>query len=205
MAYSTTPKIMNPTTGWASSDQLALIEEWAKEVPKNGIVVEVGAFVGRSAWHWAKSVDPSVTVYAIDSWDPTLYSKYRERRHLLEGTRLDPKTVECTFDDFSKNTYDCPNLIGVKARSPNIPSVILDKLHNVDLIYLDDSHVNPEFKNNVEFWIKRLKPKGIFCGDDFLAGHVPTTVSHFAFLNKKQLYARSNFWRMYDWDETITN
>ncbi len=202
MTFLIKNEINNPTTGWATSDQLALIESWAKEVPENGIVVEIGAFVGRSAWHWCKSVHPSVTVYAIDSWDTSIYSKYRERRSSLKGDRIDPNLVECTYEDFCKNTYDCPNLVGVKARSPDLPEDILEKLTEVDLIYIDDSHMNPEFENNLNFWYKRLKPKGVFCGDDFSGGHVPLTVVRFSMQKKKQLYARSNFWRLYDWDET---
>ena len=198
-ALPTKPTLQNPVTGWAAPSQLALIEAWAKEVPKNGIVVEIGSFAGRSAWHWAKSVDPSVTVYAIDSWDTELYNKYRDKREGLQGDRIDPNTVECTYEDFLKNTYDCPNLIGVKARSPDIPEDIAAKLTSVDLIYIDDSHVNPEFKNNMEYWYPRVKKGGIFCGDDFRARDVCVTVANYALKEKKQMYVRSNFWRFYDW------
>lgn len=196
-------KIENPVTGYATPDQLALIEQWAKEVPENGIVVEIGSFAGRSAWHWAKACHPSVTVYAIDSWNEDLYSKHKPlsiRKRLL-GDRIDPMTVSCTIEDFMFNTKDCPNIVPIQARSPNIPEIFLEKLEQVDAVYIDDSHVNPEFKNNVEFWYKRLKPKGIFCGDDLFA--VGGTVCQWAIRNKKQLYARSNFWRAYDWEDKI--
>ena len=203
MALPFKQTLTNPGTGWANGPQLALIEHWAKEVPENGVIVEIGSFAGRSAWHWAKSTHPSVTVYAVDSWDPTIYLNYQKRRTSLQGDRIDREVVECTYEDFCKNVYDCPNIIGVKARSPTLPEDILLKLMEVDLIYIDDSHVNPEFENNLQFWYKRLKPKGVFCGDDFQAPDVYKSVVNFASAKRKQLYARNNFWRMYDWDETL--
>ena len=198
-------KIENNVVGYAAPSQLSLIEQWAKEVPENGIVVEIGSFAGRSAWHWAKSCHPSVTVYAVDSWSELLYSKHKpvEIRKKLRGNSIDPMKVSCTLEDFLFNVRDCPNIIPVQARSPNIPTEILDKLVNIDAVYIDDSHVNPEFKINFEFWHKRLKPKGIFCGDDFYAPDVHRTVCQWAMHNQKQLYARSNFWRLYDWDDKI--
>jgi SAM-dependent methyltransferase len=204
MIIPITAKIKNPTTGWANDSQLAMIEHWAKEVPENGVIVEIGSFAGRSAWHWAKAAHPSVTVYAVDSWDPTIYRNYQNRRNSLRGDRIDKEIVECTYEDFCKNTYDCPNIIGVKARSPDLPDHILNKLTNVDLIYIDDSHVNPGFEDNLQFWYKRLKPKGVFCGDDFHVRDVFSSVVNFSIKNKKQLYARSCFWRLYDWDTELT-
>jgi len=41
--------------------ELQAMEAVAKLVPRDGVVVEVGSYLGRSSWAWAKSVDPSVT------------------------------------------------------------------------------------------------------------------------------------------------
>jgi predicted O-methyltransferase YrrM len=202
MAIPQTPSIKNTTTGWASPSQLAVIEHFAKHVPENGIIVEIGSFAGRSAWHWAKAC-PTATVYAVDSWDTTVYSKYRKRREDLRGTRIDKNIVECTLEDFLLNTRDCSNIVPVKARSPDLPADILEKLSQVDLVYIDDSHKNPEFENNFEFWRQRVKPGGVFCGDDFRVPDVCNVVVQYAMLNKKQLYARSNIWRLYETDENI--
>lgn len=196
-------QIENNVIGYATRDQLALIEHWAKEVPENGIIVEIGSFVGRSAWHWAKSAHPSVTVYAIDTWDSDLFVKYKSRRHTWSGNSMPREEVECCIEHFIENTKDCPNIIPVQARSPFLPPEIDEKLKQVDLVYIDDSHFNPEFQNNLSFWSKRIKPKGVFCGDDFIAPDVLRSVANYARKNRKQLYARSNFWRLYDWYDFI--
>jgi hypothetical protein len=194
----------NNILGFAAPSQLALIEHWAKEIPKNGTVVEIGSFLGRSGWHWAKSVDPSVTVYCIDSWDTALYHRYNidEVRSKLRGNNTNT-SINFSIETFLENVKDCPNIIPIKARSPYIPKDILEKLTNLDCVYIDDSHVNPEFKINFDFWRDRVRPGGIFCGDDFHAGDVCLTVGRYSAKNRKQLYARGNFWRLYEWTEKI--
>lgn len=55
--------------GQFTERELWAIEALAKLVPPGGVVVEVGSFLGMSSYAWAKSVDPSVTVYCIDAWE----------------------------------------------------------------------------------------------------------------------------------------
>ncbi|MHA1126805.1 MAG: hypothetical protein ACTSQX_14360 [Candidatus Heimdallarchaeota archaeon] len=64
--------------GWANEEQLKEIERLAKLVPKNGKIVEIGAYLGRSSFAWAKSCHPSVTVY--------FYSTLSLLRLLLQNT-----------------------------------------------------------------------------------------------------------------------
>jgi predicted O-methyltransferase YrrM len=205
MPIPSTPVIENNVIGFPRASQLALIEHWARDVPENGIIVEVGSFAGRSAWHWAKSVHHSVTVYAVDSWDDTLYNKHKTKQSqdTMVGTSMPKTALSCSIEDFKFNTSDCPNIIPVKARSPNLPVDILEKLTQVDLVFLDESHQNPEFQINLNFWKDRIKPKGILCGDDFQVRDVHTVVCQYAVQNQKQLYARSNMWRLYDWDQRM--
>lgn len=205
MPIPITQSITNNVIGFPRSSQLALIEHWAKEVPENGIIVEVGSFAGRSAWHWAKSAHPSVTVYAVDSWDDRLYAKHKTKQSqdTMVGTSMPKTSLNCSIEDFKFNTSDCPNIIPVKARSPHLPADVLEKLTQVDLVFLDESHQNPEFQINFNFWKDRIKSKGILCGDDFYVSDVSTVVCQYSIRHEKQLYARSNMWRLYDWDEKI--
>lgn len=195
------PKLNNPVTGIAGPSQLALIEHWAKEVPENGIVVEIGSFTGRSAWHWSKSVHHSVTVYCIDRWDPEFFKPAKPQNMFGNSTSIEDAI--CSFEVFKSNVKDCHNIVPIQAKSPEIPKEFEDKLVQVDLVYIDDSHVNPDFSNNFNYWLYRLKKGGVFCGDDFNKKDVSDYVTKFAVANRKQIYARSNYWRLYDLDEKI--
>ena len=47
--------------GFMTLQELEQIANWAKEVPENGVIVEVGSYVGRSACAWAMAQSSSKT------------------------------------------------------------------------------------------------------------------------------------------------
>jgi len=145
----------NPSIpGQVSEHQLKAIEAVASLVPQNGKVVEVGSLFGSSSWTWAKSVDPSVTVYCIDPWEGN------------EGVRAMEARYGITYgiEQFKRHTADCPNIRPLQGYSP---TNFLDWSDPIDLYYEDAVHVNPILARNLEFWSGKLKPGGIVCGDDY--------------------------------------
>ena len=52
--------------GWATEEDLKVLEYFASEVPEGGLILEVGSFCGRSSYALAKSCHPSVRVVCID-------------------------------------------------------------------------------------------------------------------------------------------
>ncbi|WP_158743416.1 class I SAM-dependent methyltransferase [Acidisphaera sp. L21] len=130
------------------------IEAVARLVPRNGKVVEVGSLFGSSSWAWAKSVDPSVTVYCIDPWEKNAGVRSMEARY----------GVSYGLEQFKVHTADCPNIRPMKGYSPND---FLDWSDPIDLYYEDAVHVDPILARNLAFWCGKLKPGGIVCGDDY--------------------------------------
>lgn len=188
--------------GWMTQRSLRIIEQWAKEIPPNGTLVEVGSFAGRSAWCWAKSVHPSVTVICIDRWEPRVYNPDAARRQEMFGKHKE--RVECTIGTFRKMTADCPNVRPIKARSPYFPpEAEIPEL--VDGVFLDERHKNPDFHDNLRYWSKRLKPGGLFCGDDFHgnAKDVVNEVLQLADERNALVWTHSFLWRMVDRDSGL--
>lgn len=146
--------------GWMSEPDLQAIQALAQRVPPDGIIVEVGPFLGRSTYAWAKSCHPSVTVHAIDPWQwiPKDYDASQP------GGPLDPKADAETL--FRHYVRDCPNVRAWKGYSPKVEIGV--PAGTIDLIFLDGQHVEPHFSKDLEYWYPRLKPGGIFCGDDYL-------------------------------------
>lgn len=138
---------------------LQTLELLASRVPPNGTIIEVGSFLGRSAWTLAKSCHPSVTVYCIDTWDP-VYLEFPLVQKLLAG-----KEYPSLFEEFMKNVKDCPNIIPIKGESTKIPWP--KKYGEADLVFIDADHQSPNVDNDIHCWIKRLKPSGILSGHDF--------------------------------------
>lgn len=147
--------------GWMPEYDLKVIEDLANKVPPGGIIVEIGSFAGRSSYAWAKSCDPSVTVYCIDKWDTTAAISQKG----LDS--IEPKVdgfIPYSKEEFEKYTNDCINIIAIQAKSP-FELQYWEK--EVDLVFIDDDHLEYEFIENLRFWHNKLKPGGILCGHDF--------------------------------------
>jgi hypothetical protein len=139
--------------GQVSVDQLRAIEAVAALVPEKGKLVEVGSLFGRSSWAWAKSVNPSVTLYCIDAW------KDDDIR-----TMQAPHGISCGIEQFRAFTQDCPNILPMQGYSP---TGFLSWTDPIDLYYEDAAHTDPILSQNLEFWTARLKPGGIICGGSY--------------------------------------
>ena len=140
--------------GQVTRYQLQAIELIATLVPKNGNMVEVGSLFGSSSWCWAKSVDPSVTVYCVDPWQANAGVVPLEQRY----------GIKYGLEQFKLYTSDCPNIVPKQGYSPRD---FADWQLPLDLYYEDAVHTNPILENNLNFWTGHLKPAGIICGDDY--------------------------------------
>ena len=159
--------------GWTTEADLKAIESLAKRVPRHGLVVEIGTFLGRSIWTWCKSVDPSVTVIGVDplGWLPEAgaHSMFGETYNSSLGAKA-------LFDQYTK---DCTNLRMITESSMAWDSRNIQS----DLVFVDAQHKLPWVAFDLAFWYARLKPNGTMCGDDYDAPHpdVVSTVNAFAF------------------------
>jgi hypothetical protein len=143
--------------GWMDEADLRAIETLAASVPRNGLVIEVGSFLGRSTWAWCKSVHPSVQVMAIDTfgWLPE-YGAWQ-----MAGTPYD-RSIGAE-DMFDANTADCDNLTKVRAKSL---AVQLPKT-GADLIFIDGDHQLPGVALDLGYYYSAVKIGGVLSGDDY--------------------------------------
>jgi hypothetical protein len=161
--------------GWMPEGELKVIERLAEAIPENGKMVEVGPFLGRSSWCWAKSARPSVKVYCLDPWDPGEHPYHPPAAISGQGeVSTDFGVVDndsqlfVTLENFQRNTRDCPNIEPIRGASP---ADFSDWRVPLDLVFLDGIHHNPIFWEDLNFWFGKIKPGGIFCGDDSARTH----------------------------------
>ena len=104
--------------GWMPESELKTLEQIAQTIPRNGTLVEVGPFCGRSSWCWAKSADPTVTVHCLDIWDPSQHL-YHPPAVIGDGSVAGADfgvVTDCalamgTLANFQHFTRDCPNIV----------------------------------------------------------------------------------------------
>jgi hypothetical protein len=142
--------------GFMSLEALFAIETLAECVPPNGIIVEIGSYLGRSSWTWSHSADPSVTIYCIDPWPSKITE--RDNAFLREAKHHSLK------NEFLDNVKDCPNIIPIQGYSPSMP---WDKNLIPNLTFIDGNHLTPYVAEDIAFWAKQMNYQGILCGHDF--------------------------------------
>jgi hypothetical protein len=161
--------------GWMPESELKIIEQVARTIPRYGKMVEVGPFCGRSSWCWAKSADPTVTVFCLDIWNPAEHPYHppaaignRKTTNADFGVADNLDQVVGTLENFQHFTRDCPNIVPLRGASPYGFQDWKVPLH---LVFLDGVHHNPVFWDDLNFWFWKLKPGGLLCGDDCARTH----------------------------------
>ena len=146
-------------TGWTSEGDLREIEYLAAQVPAGGLIVEIGSFLGRTAYAWAKSCQPSTLVHCIDAWVGQPFGKAELSGTVPEGE------VTCSLDAFLRNVGALPNIRYAVGLSLDAISSFAPK--SIDLIFLDGDHTNPVLKFELAFCPRFLKDDGWLVGHDF--------------------------------------
>lgn len=176
--------------GWFSIDNFKVLENLAKEIPQYGIMVELGAFMGRSAWAWAKSVDPSVTVYCVDEWDSDDESWYDD----IAKEGWDIEDIFPLKEKFMHYTKDCHNIKPIQKHSP-----FSDGWNKrlIDLCFIDGSKTSmKKFTSSFEFWFENININGIICGHDYDSSIVEEGVNLMSQKFNKDFTIDGNIWIM---------
>lgn len=130
-------KIVNSRMG-----ELDLIKlyTFAKNVPENGVIVDIGTFHGSSAFAMALGSDPSVHVYTVDPFDDPAFYRIRKEFGLEDRVIFYKKTGE----EVSKD-WDIP-----------IDMLFIDAIHNYDGV-----------KQDLGFFGVHVKKGGLILAHDY--------------------------------------
>lgn len=133
----------------------ALLYAVANSLPPNSVMVEIGTFIGASA-SILSVANPQSVVYTVDSYG-TLLDNDKHAIGIQEklfgtGNKRSLENVKNLLKDYT-------NIIPIDAISPHGLPMQLSML-SPDLYFEDGSHSNPEFKNNVDFWLPKINKGG---------------------------------------------
>lgn len=138
-----------------------------KTLQSQSILVEVGSKLGGSAKLICDCITADSTLYCIDvDWSyPTVLLDPNDISiaHFNERYRLN--SYSTTFDFAKDYLKNCANVTLMPADSP---SELSWWRWPVDFVFEDSCHHNPHLRNNLEFWVKKLKKGGILAGHDYV-------------------------------------
>jgi cephalosporin hydroxylase len=169
--------------GYLTDQDILIICNLAKELPPNGIFVEVGSFLGKSAVEWAKNLkhlNKDYKIVAIDSYN----SDIDILRNLLIQANFDVPDSKTHLEMFQYYTQDYTNIKPLEAFF-NQDFVFDQKIAGV---FEDSDHTQRTLNYALPYWWERLVPGGILSGHDYHLQDVKVSVDSFALLNDLEVF-----------------
>ena len=182
--------------GWMTDLEVRVIQNLAKRVPDNGVIVEVGSFFGRSSCAWADS-KPNATVICIDTFMEHYRVKHKVDEAICKANNFpESNKVYNLYESFLENTKQFSNIRMIRGMSPQ---GIQYTGESIDLFFLDASHTNPNDWENIEFFLPLIKSGGTISGHDYIPNTFPDVVENVAKLEamlgvKAEIFEASSIW-----------
>ena len=141
--------------GWLHPDEGALLYEFAKKLPGDSLVVEIGSFMGKSTAYLASGLRDGSggKVVAIDP-------------HLGEtGTKW---KFSSTWEQFNKNIHELNLETFVESIRKTSEEAHKKWNRKIDLLNIDGLHDYKNVKLDLKLWLPHLKEGGVLvCHDAF--------------------------------------
>lgn len=154
---------------------------------RQGLVIEVGSFVGESAIFMARQMVSGGVILCIDTWYAG-FDHYKGAPEKIQNHFGRPDFYYKFIANVLAN--DCQDIILPFAMdSRNAARVLKWMGIQADLIYVDASHEQADVLEDLEAYWELVKPGGLLMADD-ISGHFPGVVHDWTeFLKRKNLTA----------------
>lgn len=131
------------------------LQEFAKTLPRDGLVIEVGSYAGESALIFAQHV---ARVICVDPWETYPEARGHPRAYMLSG-----QEVENAFDKATRH------LVGkiIKVKMPSVSAALFFTEQIADAVYLDGRHDLLNLMADIGAWERKVKKTGVLAGHDF--------------------------------------
>ncbi len=151
-------------------------------LPDNLIMAEIGCYAGESTRMFMESKKVN-TMYAIDIWTDELniYNSIIQNHNF--------SLVEKAFDENTKEF----NVVKLKM---NLEQA-LDKLPELDIVYIDGNHNYEYVKKDIEMSLKKVKKNGIISGHDYHNDTPDVIKAVNEFFNKPDIVFSDASWIVY--------
>jgi len=175
--------------GFTSEEFLRRLHELARG---KRLIVELGAFKGRSTIVLADAVAPDGCVYAVDIWDDSIYGP--ESFDPEDGYKtIDYLTGYHCFMRYTRGHLD--KVLPLVLSSHVAPGYF--KPRSVDMLFVDADHAEHMVLRDLQLWEPMCKTDAIICGDDYDMPSVKRPVDAMAMMYGKRVetFAEGKGWK----------
>lgn len=161
----------------------------AEQASQHSLIVEIGAFLGRSTRALADNT-PGKVITVDDFYGPRKSTDVRpDGKAFTEEDRL---TIYPEFCKFTSDLQKERKLKVFKITYDNIGRIPLIADLIPDMVFIDGDHNYEAVKRDVEFWKNRLIPGGLLCGHDFV--YLPVRQAVLEILPDAQQAPHTDIW-----------
>lgn len=117
--------------------------------------VEIGSFSGVSAFvfsHYIKKL------FCVDPWK----SNYDSADDASDPSKFNMEEVENQFNEIMHIRQNIHKL-----KMPSLDAVSKFENHSLDFVYIDGEHTEKAEINDINAWLRKVKPGGWLCGHDY--------------------------------------
>ena len=153
--------------GYTTEMELRWLYDTALLLPANSIIVELGAWMGRSSAALYKAAEPDMTVVSIDTWlgQPSMRDDEQKKVKVMDVFLKFMSNMAAL--DVLPRWFTIPN-IGAGPyylRMDSVEAAALFEDESIALLFVDDDHERCE--EVCHAWIPKVKHRGIVSGHDY--------------------------------------
>ena len=170
--------------GFSQVDLFALYKKVVEIFPSGSHFVEVGSFLGKSAVFMAVEIINSgkrIKFDCIDHW------KGSEEHY--DNENIDTENL---YEKFLENIQPVKGVIN-PVRAESVVASKLYKSNSLDFIFIDASHDERSVREDLTYWMPRLKEDGMIAGDDVDSEGVANALKWFFDTKELEIVGRQWF------------
>ena len=162
-------------------DYVGLYRKAVEIFPSGSHFVEVGSFLGKSAVFMAVEIINSgkrIKFDCVDHW--------RGSEEHYDNENIDTENL---YENFLENIQPVKGVIN-PVRAESVVASKLHKPNSLDFIFIDASHDERSVREDLTYWMPRLKENGMIAGDDIDNEGVANAVKWFFDTGKLEIIGR---------------
>ena len=167
--------------GFSQVDLFALYKKVVEIFPSGSHFVEVGTLLGKSAVFMAVEIINSgknIRLDCVDHWKGS--EEHRDNENI---------DTENLYEKFLENIQPVKGVIN-PVRAESVMASKLYKPNSLDFIFIDASHDERSVREDLTYWMPRLKENGMIAGDDINNEGVANAVKWFFDTGKLEIIGR---------------
>lgn len=143
--------------GWFDFEEV--YERAVQRTAASGCLVEVGSWMGKSAWYMCDLIRRSrkkLYFFCVDTWQGS-----EEHQDIIPKLKV---PLRASFDYYmSEHTGRYAAI-----EKPSIEAAKLFEDGSLDFVFIDASHNLQDVTDDITAWLPKLKSKGLLAGHDIL-------------------------------------